>query len=65
MRLQQTKTRKRKPYRHKQRGGFLSRYDFACAGRNTVNQLERITPGVVKMLVQKSAISLNNELTKQ
>ena len=32
----------------RQRGGFLSRYDFVYAGRDTANQLGKIAPGVIK-----------------
>ena len=32
----------------KQRGGFLNRYNFAYAGRDTVNQLGKISPNVIK-----------------
>ena len=32
--------------RHKQTGGFLSRYDFA--GRDTVNQVGKIAPYIIK-----------------
>ena len=32
----------------KQRGGFLNRYDFAYAGRDTVNQAVKVAPGVMK-----------------
>ena len=32
----------------KQRGGFLSRYDFARAGRDTVNQAAKVAPEVIK-----------------
>ena len=39
----------RRPYRKgKQRGGFLNRYDFAYAGRDTVNHLGKIAPGLIK-----------------
>ena len=38
------KTRKR---RRRQTGGFLSRYDFAYAGRDTVNQVGKIAPGII------------------
>ena len=34
--------------RHRQTGGFLNRYDFAYAGRDTVNQLDKIAPGIIK-----------------
>ena len=38
----------------KQTGGFLSRYDFAYAGRDTVNQVGKIAPNIIKMLLVKS-----------
>ena len=34
--------------KRKQRGGFLNRYDFAYAGRDTVNQAVKVAPGVMK-----------------
>ena len=41
----------------KQRGGFLNRYDFAYAGRDTVSQagkeLERIGPALIRMTVEE------------
>ena len=38
-----------KKYRKKrtQSGGFLNRYDFAYAGRDVVNQLGKVAPGVI------------------
>ena len=43
--------------KRKQRGGFLNRYDFANAGRDTVAQaskeLERIGPGLIKKAVEE------------
>ena len=33
--------------RRKQIGGFLNRYDFAYAGRHTVNQVGKIAPGIL------------------
>ena len=33
--------------RRKQVGGFLNRYDFAYAGRDTVNQVGKIAPGII------------------
>ena len=27
---------------------FLNRYDFAYAGKDTINQLEKVAPGVIK-----------------
>ena len=32
----------------RQREGFLNHYDFAYAGRDTVNQAAKVTPGVIK-----------------
>ena len=34
--------------RCRQTDGFLNRYDFAYTGRDTVNQLGKITPGIIK-----------------
>lgn len=31
----------------RQRGGFLNRYDFAYAGRDTVNQVGKIAPALI------------------
>ena len=32
----------------RQTGGFLNRYEFAYAGRDTVNQAAKVVPGVIK-----------------
>ena len=46
-----SKQNKKKRGRRKQRGGFLNRYDFAYAGRDTVNQamkgLDALAPKVI------------------
>ena len=34
--------------RRRQRGGFLNRYNFAYAGRDTVNQVGKIASGIIK-----------------
>ena len=34
--------------KNRQRGGLLSRYGFAYAGRDTVNQVEKIAPNIIK-----------------
>ena len=43
--------------KRKQKGGFLNRYDFAYAGRDTVNtaakELERIGPRLIKTAVEE------------
>ena len=36
-----------KKWRRRQTGGFLNRYDFAYAGRDTVNQVGKIAPGII------------------
>ena len=33
--------------RRRQTGGFLSRYDFAYAGRDVVNQAGKVAPGII------------------
>ena len=33
----------------RQLGGFLNHYDFAYAGRDTVNQVAKVAPGVIKV----------------
>ena len=35
--------------RKRQCGGFLNRYDFAYAGRDTVNQVAKVALGVIKV----------------
>ena len=32
----------------RQTGDFLNRYDFAYAGRDTVNQAAKVAPGIIK-----------------
>ena len=53
------KTRK-STLRRKQVGRFLNRYDFAYAGRDTVNQVGKITPGIIN-----KATSDINKITQQ
>ena len=49
MRRRQRKNKPRRKYRKRtQRGGLLNRYDFAYAGRDTVNQVTKIAPGIIK-----------------
>ena len=49
MRRRQRKNKPRRKYRKRtQRGGLLNRYDFAYAGRDTVNQVTKIAPGMIK-----------------
>ena len=42
------KKQTKKSRKKKQLGGFLNRYGFAYAGRDTVNQAAEVTPGVIK-----------------
>ena len=48
MRQRRRATRKYSRQRRQQRGGFLNRYDFVYAGRDTVNQVGEIAPGLIK-----------------
>ena len=61
----ETETKKRQPSqlyweKKRQRGGLLNRYDFAYAGRDTVNQQVKVAPGVIK-----SGISEINNIAQQ
>ena len=40
-------TGKKRRRSQRQTGGFLNRYDFAYAGRDTVNQFGKIAPGII------------------
>ena len=42
------KTSGKKRRRRRQTGSFFSRYDFAYASRNTVNQVGKIAPNIIK-----------------
>ena len=49
MKRKQTKSKPRQKYRKRtQRGGFLNRHDFIYAGKDTVNQVGKIAPGIIK-----------------
>ena len=50
---------KRKTSR-RQMGGFLNRYDFAYAGRDTVNQVGKIAPGIINIVAGEI-----NKITQQ
>ena len=43
-----SKTTQYKPKTQKTTWRFLNRYDFAYAGRDTVNQAAKVAPGVIK-----------------
>ena len=60
----QTKKRKNK----RQYGGFLNRYDFAYAGRDTVNQAAKVAPEIIKAAtndVNKIAEQRINQIISQ
>ena len=49
MRRQRQERKSRQKYqKRKQRSSFLNRYHFAYACTDTVNQLRKIAPGVIK-----------------
>ena len=59
-------------FRHgkkRQRGGFLNRYDFAYASRDTVNQatknLDKLAPKLIDQLMNKATAGLNNISAKR
>ena len=47
--------------RHRQREGFLNRYDFVYTGRNPVNQVGKIAPGLTK----NTSSEINNIVQQQ
>ena len=55
-----TKASGKKRRRKRQTGGFLSRYDFGYAGRDMVNQVGKIAPGIIN-----KATADINKLAKQ
>ena len=49
MKRKQRKRKPRKKYRKRtQTAGFLNRHDFIYAGRDTVNQVGKIAPRIIK-----------------
>ena len=57
--MRQRRTRKRpcrKYQKRTQSGTSLNRYDFAYADRDTVNQVGKITPGIIK----SASLEINN-----
>ena len=61
MRRCKRKRRPRQKYRKRtQSGGFLNKYNFAYAARDTVNQVGKIAPGLIK-----NAISEINNISQQ
>ena len=57
MRRQRTQRKPRRKYRKRtQKGGFLNRYNFAYADMDTVNQVGKIAPSLIK----NSSSKINN-----
>ena len=44
------------------KGGFLSRYDFAYAGRDVVNHAGKVAPGVIKQGTNDVDLMVKNRL---
>ena len=67
MRQKQQRRKKRRPHYQKQRcrnkgrlrqlGGFLNCYDFAYAGRDTVNQAAKVAPGIIKAAANDNKVA--------
>ena len=61
MRRRRTQRKPRRRYRKRtQKGGFLNRYNFAYTGRDTVNQVGKIAPSLIK-----NASSKINDIIQQ
>ena len=54
---------------NKEAGGFLNRYDFAYAGRDTVNQatknLDQLAPKLLDQLMNRTTTGLDNISAKR
>ena len=48
-----------RPYYRRQRGGFLSRYDFAYAGRDIVNQAAKQLNSIAPRLIKQASREVN------
>ena len=46
----------------KQKGGFLSRYDFVYTGRGVINQAAKVAPGVIKQATNDIDLLVKNRL---
>ena len=57
-------TGKKRRMSRRQTGGFLNCYDFAYAGRDTVNQLGKIAPGIINKATSDIKL-VNRELIRQ
>ena len=54
------KRTRQKYWKRTQSDGFLNRYDFTYGGRDIVNQIVKIAPGIIK-----NASSENNNIAQQ
>ena len=59
------KTQRRRVRRKKQKGGFLNRYDFAYAGRDTVNQAFKNLGKSAPPLIEKLSGEVNKILEQR
>ena len=50
-------TGKKRKMSRRQTGGFLNRSDFAYAGRDTVNQVGKIAPGIISKATSDNKIA--------
>ena len=50
-------TGKKRKMSRRQTGGFLNRSDFAYAGRDTVNQVGKIAPGIINKATSDNKIA--------
>ena len=48
MRCRKKRTARRKYRKRTQKGGFLNRYNLTYAGRDTINQVGKIAPDIIK-----------------
>ena len=48
----------------RQRGAFLSRYDLAYVGRDTVNRAAKVSPGVIKQATNDIVKMVKNRLNQ-
>ena len=48
MRCRKKRTARRKYRKRTQKGGFLNRYNLTHAGRDTINQVGKIAPDIIK-----------------
>ena len=57
--------RRKKRKKQRQKGGFLNRYDFACAGKDVVNQAFKNLDKTAPALIQNLKGELNDVLQQR